>query len=695
MAVSKLSASSGANDFNVNVGGTYTAITFTKEYSSGAYSIVSLNNDTTYDVYIFNSAGTNVGYTKSGSLNASSGFNKMVIIGGITSDVLSFSYKTTYLSLDASAEVGAGPVVTSVSPSAVPNINDTFVITGRNFASDVTVHFTGTAYASTAAKNIVRSSATSLIVTRPDNLPTSGSPYTITVQNPGVTNPTGTNSHILPTSITSGTNPVWVTGSTLSRYTKNVAYSTTLVASDTEASTISYAVTTGSLPAGLSLSTSGVISGTATTSSTQASFTVRATDAGGNFLDRAFTLNNAVPVWVTSGAIDGMTNGVSYSYQLSATDDGSITYTLASGTLPTGITLSSGGLLSGTPSGITSSPISFTFNATDDAGNTVTSSTITVVVTLFAFSSHTFTNAGVTGREGPSLAQARSAYSATSWANTFLNMSTNGIQKWTVPVAGTYRILAVGAVGGRAGDNAIWGYGASMQGDFTLAAGEEVNIVVGQGGVGTPSNGLNMAGGGGGGTAVWTTAASSEPLIVAGGGAGGTDSPTNRSGRHSRISAVTSTTAQPGTRDDGSTRGSGGSGGNGGSVEGSIATSKPSAGAGFKTNGGANGEGNPSYAIKTDARGGLCGANNDSRNNNGGSALHGGFGGGGGSHGWYGCSGGGGGYSGGGAGDDNPRVCGGGGGSYNAGTNQTNTADANTANSSGIGAAGYVTITKL
>jgi hypothetical protein len=31
MAVSKLAASGGANDFNVNIGGTYTAITFTKE----------------------------------------------------------------------------------------------------------------------------------------------------------------------------------------------------------------------------------------------------------------------------------------------------------------------------------------------------------------------------------------------------------------------------------------------------------------------------------------------------------------------------------------------------------------------------------------------------------------------------------------------------------------------------------------
>ena len=209
MAVSRLLPAGGANDFNVNVGETYTSITFTKEYSSGSYSIVSLNNDTSYDVYIYNASGANVGYTKSGSLTASSGFNKMVILGGTPSDVLSFSYKTTYVSVDDSDEVTAGCVVTSVSPSAVPSIDDTFTVTGRNFATDCTVTFTGTEYTATAAKNIVRSSATSLIVTRPDNMPPTSAPFTITIENPGVTNPTGSNSHILPNSITSGTNPVW------------------------------------------------------------------------------------------------------------------------------------------------------------------------------------------------------------------------------------------------------------------------------------------------------------------------------------------------------------------------------------------------------------------------------------------------------------------------------------------------------
>lgn len=702
MAVSRLIPAGGANDFNLSLAGTYTSVVFNKEYASGSYSIVSNSGDATFDIYAYNNDGSLAGYTKTGSFTASKGFNKMVILGGTTGDVLSFSYKTTFVTVDDSDEVTAGPVATSVSPSAAPKVDDTFTLTGRNFASDCTVTFTSanTAYTATQAKSIVRSSPTSLIVTRPDNLPSEYSPYTLTVQNPGVSNPTGTNSHILANALTAGSTPVWVTGATLSRYSFNSAYSTTLQATDADAgSAITYSIVSGALPSGLTLAgATGVISGTPTTSVTQASFTVRATDAGGNFVDRGFTLFNTAPVWVTSGTLAGMTGGQAYSVQLSATDDASITYSLASGTLPTGITLSSSGLLSGTPSNLTPGSFNITVNATDGAGNVTTSGTLTIPTIPYVFTSFTFTNAGVNGRTGPSLAQVQSAYSATSWTqNTqYLNMSTTGIQQWVVPQTATYRIQTTGAAGGRACDNPIWGYGASMRGDFSLTAGQVVNILVGQGGIGASNNGTSMAAGGGGGTAVWLQSSNTEPLIVAGGGAGGTDSPADYGGRHSNVHATTATSGRNGYTSGAGARGSGGSDGNGGSVAtANAASTQPSAGAGYKSNGGSNGQGNFAEALKTSGNGGLCNTGDGSRNNNGGGSFHGGFGGGGGAAGWYGCSGGGGGYSGGGTGDDNPRVAAGGGGSYNAGTNQVNSEQANASNSSGIGAAGSVVITRL
>ena len=72
---------------------------------------------------------------------------------------------------------------------------------------------------------------------------------------------------------------------------------------------------------------------------------------------------SAAPVW-TSTSYNNPSNVV--NTQLLATGDGTLIYTLASGTLPTGVTLSSTGLLSGTVSGVTSTTtFSFTVAVTD------------------------------------------------------------------------------------------------------------------------------------------------------------------------------------------------------------------------------------------------------------------------------------------------------------------------------------------
>ena len=72
-----------------------------------------------------------------------------------------------------------------------------------------------------------------------------------------------------------------------------------------------------------------------------------------------------------------------------------------------------------------------------------------VVHGLYSFSSHTFTNCGETGRQGPTLAECKSSYDNV-WENDtdLFNVVTQGIQEWTVPITGTYRIEASGAQGG-------------------------------------------------------------------------------------------------------------------------------------------------------------------------------------------------------------------------------------------------------
>jgi len=74
-------------------------------------------------------------------------------------------------------------------------------------------------------------------------------------------------------------------------------------------------------------------------------------------------LYSAAPVWGTTAYSN---TGNVISTQLLATGDSILTYSLASGTLPAGVTLSSTGLLSGTASGITSSTtVTFTVSVAD------------------------------------------------------------------------------------------------------------------------------------------------------------------------------------------------------------------------------------------------------------------------------------------------------------------------------------------
>jgi len=162
--------------------------------------------------------------------------------------------------------------------------------------------------------------------------------------------------------------PVWSTTSPLPSFSSGTSYSTTLSATDDNGS-VSYSLFSGSLPTGLSLNSStGVISGTPS-SSTNVTFTIRATDSlSANYTDRQFTMLNVGPVWSATSSYT-VPISVSYSQQLSATDDSGAapTYSIASGTLPSGLSLSSSGLITGTSAA--TGTISVTFRATDANGS--------------------------------------------------------------------------------------------------------------------------------------------------------------------------------------------------------------------------------------------------------------------------------------------------------------------------------------
>ena len=294
----------------------------------------------------------------------------------------------------------------------------------------------------------------------------------------------------------------------------------------------------------------------------------------------------------------------------------------------------------------------------------------------FIFSS----GAGSDYRNGPTLPQLQTQYSATPWTQntSYLNVVTQGYQRVNLCFAGTYEFTVLGANGAKVGSGSGGGNGATVKGRFTFNSKQALTIVVGQSSL--PSAG-SAGGGGGGGSFVFLNGDTTTTgvLVAAGGGGGfGGDGVRNDSD-----AKTTTSGGVGGIGGSGCSTNAGGIDGNGGAA---YTVANPAyqggGGAGITTSGqhplasysgGAGGK-----AISISAIGGGSGY-----------STFGGFGGGGG--GTMG-AGGGGGYSGGGGGFYSVTGCtatGGGGGSYISNT-ATNTSFTITSNSQG-----YVKITRI
>jgi len=127
------------------------------------------------------------------------------------------------------------------------------------------------------------------------------------------------------------------------------AYSQSLIATGGVAP-YSYELSSGGLPLGLSLGSGGAITGTPA-QVTNASFHVQVTDNLGRYSRESFSLAVTAPptITTTSPLPEGMAS-VAYNLNLAATG-GTTPYvwTLLSGSLPDGLSLSTNGAISGTP----------------------------------------------------------------------------------------------------------------------------------------------------------------------------------------------------------------------------------------------------------------------------------------------------------------------------------------------------------
>ncbi len=128
----------------------------------------------------------------------------------------------------------------------------------------------------------------------------------------------------------------------------------------------------GSLPAGLSLSTAGVISGTPTATGTS-SFTVQVKDKSKATATKALSIT-IIPLTITTSALPDGKVSISYSQTLTATGGKSpYTWSCTGGSLPAGVTLNgSTGLISGVPTTAGTSIVTIQVKDTNNSTYTAT-----------------------------------------------------------------------------------------------------------------------------------------------------------------------------------------------------------------------------------------------------------------------------------------------------------------------------------
>lgn len=114
---------------------------------------------------------------------------------------------------------------------------------------------------------------------------------------------------------------------------------------------LAFSLASGTLPPGRSLSSAGVLTGTYSTAGTYA-FSVRCTNGFGAVTQgytQTVNPSGTVPN-VTTSSLPSGTVGTAYSQTLAATGSATITWSIVSGALPSGLTLNgSSGAITGTP----------------------------------------------------------------------------------------------------------------------------------------------------------------------------------------------------------------------------------------------------------------------------------------------------------------------------------------------------------
>ena len=214
--------------------------------------------------------------------------------------------------------------------------------------------------------------------------------------------------------------------------TVGVAYSATLVATS-GTGPWSWAITSGQLPPGLTLNSgNGIVSGIPTTAGIS-TFVAQWADSQGLIFPNTFSIAIVAPTLTitTSSPLPNATAGSAYSQAFAVTGGISpYTWSISSGTPPSGLTLSAAGVLSGTPT--QSGAFSFTVRVDASGAFATKAFSLTVNVAALTITTASPLPNGVAG---------------TAYSQTFA--ATGGISPytWSVPQGGLQTGLALSGAG--------------------------------------------------------------------------------------------------------------------------------------------------------------------------------------------------------------------------------------------------------
>ena len=289
---------------------------------------------------------------------------------------------------------------------------------------------------------------------------------------------------------------------------------------------------------------------------------------------------STTPVWSTGSTLPNGTSGSPISIQLAASSDSTITYALAIGsTLPSALTLSTSGLLSGTVSGLAvDTTYNFTVVANDvELQDSPRTFSLTVVAATVP-AAPTIGTATVTGQTSATVTftapennggRTIISYTATSspgGVTGTLSQAGSGTITVTGLTAGTpytFTVYATNSVGNSASSN------SSNQITTNQAAPTSVEylVVAGGGGGGGASGGRGGGGGAGGMLAsTLSVSASTAYTVTVGGGGPGSNLTAGRgsNGTTSQFASISTVGGGGGAGDDGGGIGYGSAGGSGG-----------------------------------------------------------------------------------------------------------------------------------